>query len=79
MTKHVVNQNRPPGRSGGGTVFFVSNSYHRFLSNRSRRFECGTPNVIGIIRTEMIFLVKRRIHNEHESVARQTNNHQQIE
>ena len=39
-----------PGTSGGGTVFYVTENHHRYLSNREDREEGGTPNVIGDIK-----------------------------
>lgn len=61
MKKHLVNQTNAPGRSGGGTVFYVTHTHHRFLSNRIERYEGGTPNVVGIMRTGLTFLVKRKM------------------
>ena len=72
VKKHLVTQVQPPSRSGGGTVFYVSNTHHRFLSNRIERFEGGTPNIVGIIRTGMTFLAKRRIHDEFSRIVSQT-------
>ena len=60
VKKHLVNQVNAPSRSGGGTVFYVTNTHHRFLSNRIERYEGGTPNVAGIIRTGLAFLLKRK-------------------
>lgn len=50
IKKHLVSQHNPPTRSGGGTVFYVTEKHHRFLSNRIERFEGGTPNIVGIWR-----------------------------
>ncbi len=61
VKKHLINQINAPKRSGGGTVFYVTHKHHRFLSNRIERFEGGTPNVAGIMRAGLTFLVKRRI------------------
>jgi len=60
VKKHLVNQTAAPSRSGGGTVFYVTHTHHRFLSNRIERYEGGTPNVIGIVRAGLTFLVKRK-------------------
>lgn len=60
VKKHLVNQVNAPSRSGGGTVFYVTNMHHRFLSNRIERYEGGTPNISGIMRTGLVFLLKRK-------------------
>lgn len=59
IKKHLVSQVNAPSRSGGGTVFYVTNTHHRFLSNRIERYEGGTLNVVGIIRVGLSFLLKR--------------------
>lgn len=66
LKKHLVNQTNAPGRSGGGTVFYVTHTHHRFLSNRIERYEGGTPNVVGIMRAGLTFLVKRKIENNYK-------------
>jgi selenocysteine lyase/cysteine desulfurase len=66
VKKHLVNQTIAPNRSGGGTVFYVTHKHHRFLSNRIERFEGGTPDVIGILRAGLTFLVKRKISNKYQ-------------
>ena len=60
VKKQLVNQKIPPRTSGGGTVFYVTNLHHRFLSNRIERNEGGTPNVVGIMRAGLTFLAKNR-------------------
>jgi len=60
LKKNLVQQLNPPHRSGGGTVFYVTNTHHRFLSNRIERYEGGTPNVAGILRAGLTFLFKRK-------------------
>lgn len=61
VKKSLVSQTNPPKRSGGGTVFYVTSTGHRFLSNRIERFEGGSPNIAGIIRAGLVFLEKRLI------------------
>jgi selenocysteine lyase/cysteine desulfurase len=39
VKKRLVSQTNPPKVSGGGTVFYVTNESHRFLSNRVERYE----------------------------------------
>ena len=62
MKKNLVSQTNPPNRSGGGTVFYVTHTHHRFLSNRIERYEGGTPNVVGIMRAGLSFLVSFYCH-----------------
>lgn len=76
MKKQLVNQIVPPKRSGGGTVFYVTNTHHRFLSNRIERYEGGTPNIVGIVRAGLTFLYKRKIHQEYERIVSQQKQHQ---
>ena len=60
VKKHLVSQVNAPHRSGGGSVFYVTSTHHRFLSNRIERYEGGTPNVTGIFRVGLTFLTKRQ-------------------
>lgn len=46
---------------GGGTVFYVTEDHHRYLSNREEREESGTPDVIGDIRLGLAVHVKSSI------------------
>ncbi len=46
---------------GGGTVRFVSPWSHDYTSNIAAREEAGTPNVVGDIRSALVFLVKEAI------------------
>mmetsp|Transcript_16178 Transcript_16178/g.24424 ORF Transcript_16178/g.24424 Transcript_16178/m.24424 type:complete len:1204 (-) Transcript_16178:222-3833(-) len=68
VKKNLVNQENPPGRSGGGTVFYVTNTHHRFLSNRIERYEGGTPNITGILRTGLTFLFKRQVETRYRAL-----------
>jgi len=73
VKKHLINQTIAPKRSGGGTVFYVTNKHHRFLSNRIERFEGGTPNIVGIVRAGLSFLVKRKIANQYLLAVNRSN------
>ncbi len=73
IKKSLVNQTNAPGRSGGGTVFYVTHSHHRFLSNRIERYEGGTPNVVGIMRAGLTFLVKRKLESRYIHSMKSTN------
>jgi len=68
VKKRLVSQSNAPNRSGGGTVFYVTASHHRFLSNRVERYEGGTPNVIGIVRVGLAFLLKRKVEERYKRI-----------
>ncbi|OQR94019.1 cysteine desulfurase [Thraustotheca clavata] len=53
--------NAVPTNPGGGTVFYVTEDGHRYLSNRAEREEGGTPDTLGSIRLGLAFEVKHRI------------------
>ncbi len=50
-----------PSQPGGGTVAFVSPWNHDYVCDLSAREEAGTPNVVGDIRTGLVFLIKEAI------------------
>ncbi|WP_150523430.1 aminotransferase class V-fold PLP-dependent enzyme [Roseibium sediminis] len=52
---------RKPVFPGGGTVRFVSPWAHDYSENLATREEGGTPNVVGDIRTALVFMVKAAI------------------
>jgi selenocysteine lyase/cysteine desulfurase len=45
VKKRLVSQTNPPRVCGGGTVFYVTEGSHRFLSNRIERYEVGYYDV----------------------------------
>lgn len=47
-----------PSWPGGGTVTFVSPTGHDYSASLEAREEAGTPNVVGDIRTALVFVVK---------------------
>jgi selenocysteine lyase/cysteine desulfurase len=61
----LLPQDEAPTRPGGGTVFFVSEGRHRYLSNREEREEAGTPAVLGDIRLGMIMHIKSSVGAAH--------------
>mmetsp|Transcript_2218 Transcript_2218/g.5734 ORF Transcript_2218/g.5734 Transcript_2218/m.5734 type:complete len:1044 (+) Transcript_2218:97-3228(+) len=69
VKKRLVQQMNAPRRSGGGTVFYVTQDHHRFLSNRIERYEGGTPNVVGIWRVGLTMLFKRQIQNKYAQLV----------
>ena len=50
VMKKSLCRNAVPRQPGGGTVFFVTEHAHRFLSNRMEREEGGTPDIVGTVR-----------------------------
>lgn len=46
---------------GGGTVFYVTEQHHRYLSNREEREEGGTPYVLGDVKLGLIMNLKQSI------------------
>ena len=64
---YVLEQNRDavrtarPHRTGGGTVAFVNDTHHDYLSDLEAREEGGTPNIIGDIRAALALIVKEVI------------------
>jgi selenocysteine lyase/cysteine desulfurase len=50
-----------PTTPGGGTVFFVTEKDHRYLSNRVEREEGGTPDIVGSMRAGLAFWLKERV------------------
>lgn len=50
-----------PYRSGGGTVAFVNDTHHDYLTDLEAREEGGTPNIIGDIRAALALIVKEVI------------------
>ena len=57
VVKKRLLANRVPTHPGGGTVFYVTEDTHRYLSNREEREEGGTPDIVGAIRTGLAFKV----------------------
>jgi selenocysteine lyase/cysteine desulfurase len=71
--KHLLN--RTPSTPGGGTVFFVTDSAHRYLENAEEREEGGTPDILAGIRAGLAWHLKeqcgiRAIAEKEEQVAR---------
>lgn len=76
LKKKFINRRACPTTPSGGTVFFVTEQDHRYLSNYHEREEGGTPDIIGSIRAGLVFRVKSLIspqvieRNEHEVVKK---------
>ena len=65
VIKKKLLRNRVPNTPGGGSVFFVDESQHRYLDNFQEREEAGTPDIVGSIRAGMAFDLKDAIGAEH--------------
>jgi selenocysteine lyase/cysteine desulfurase len=50
-----------PTSPGGGTVNFVSDEKHVYLTDPIRREEAGTPDIIGAIRAGLVFDLKSSV------------------
>lgn len=61
VVKKRLMGNAVPTAAGGGTVFFVTENDHRYLSNREEREEGGTPDILGSIRLGLAFELKQRV------------------
>jgi selenocysteine lyase/cysteine desulfurase len=53
--------NRVPTVPGGGTVSYVNTAEHRFLDDIEHREEGGTPDIVGAIRTGLVFQLKSAV------------------
>lgn len=53
--------NRVPDVPGGGTVAYVNPTEHAFLDDIEHREEGGTPDIIGAIRTGLVFQLKESV------------------
>nr|CCA19622.1 unnamed protein product putative [Albugo laibachii Nc14]CCA22872.1 unnamed protein product putative [Albugo laibachii Nc14] len=61
VVKKRLVRNPVPSSPGGGTVFFVTELDHRYLSNREEREEGGSPDLLGSARLGLAFEIKHRI------------------
>ena len=53
--------NRVPAIPGGGTVRYVSESEHLYLTEPEHREEGGTPAIVESIRAGLVFLLKEQV------------------
>jgi selenocysteine lyase/cysteine desulfurase len=61
LAKRRLFHNRVPSTPGGGTVDFVTETYHRYSDDPELREEGGTPAIIGSIRAGLVFQLKQAI------------------
>jgi selenocysteine lyase/cysteine desulfurase len=53
--------NRVPSVPGGGTVSYVNEDHHRYVSDPEHREEGGTPAIVESIRAGLVFALKERV------------------
>ncbi|CAI5724718.1 unnamed protein product [Hyaloperonospora brassicae] len=61
VVKKNLMTNEVPTMPGGGTVLFVTEKAHSYLSNKAEREEGGTPDILGSIRLGLAFEIKQRV------------------
>jgi selenocysteine lyase/cysteine desulfurase len=61
--KHLF-RNSTPGQCGGGTIFFVTPSDHRYFKEVELREEGGTPAIVGSIRAGLVVQLKEAVGGE---------------
>jgi selenocysteine lyase/cysteine desulfurase len=61
IAKKSLFTNRVPDGSGGGTVRFVTREDTEYLRDIESREEGGTPNILGSIRSGLIFHLKQSV------------------
>ncbi|MCB1247248.1 MAG: aminotransferase class V-fold PLP-dependent enzyme, partial [Acidimicrobiia bacterium] len=61
IAKRELFKNRVPGIPGGGTVAYVTDHSHSYLSDIEHREEGGTPAIVESIRAGLIFQLKEAV------------------
>ena len=61
VAKRALFRNPVPACPGGGTVCYVNESEHRYLSDVEHREEGGTPAILGSIRAGLVFQLKQAV------------------
>ncbi|MBW1876722.1 MAG: aminotransferase class V-fold PLP-dependent enzyme [Deltaproteobacteria bacterium] len=61
VAKKDLFKNRVPTAPGGGTVAYVNQNRHRYLSDPVHREEGGTPAIIESIRAGLVFQLKEAV------------------
>ncbi len=61
VAKKSLFTNPIPASPGGGTVSYVNTKEHRYLDCPIQREEGGTPDIVGAIRTGLIFQLKASV------------------
>ncbi|CAE7243491.1 ttcA [Symbiodinium natans] len=55
LVKKRLLRNSVPAVPGGGVVFFVDQQGHSYIQNAEDREEAGTPDIVGCIRTGLVY------------------------
>ncbi|UYV72704.1 hypothetical protein LAZ67_10000370 [Cordylochernes scorpioides] len=61
VAKKKLFSNPVPSGSGGGSIFFVSRTGHRYLKQAEMREEGGTPAIVGAIRAGLVLQLKEAV------------------
>ena len=61
IAKKSLFQNCVPEGAGGGAVFYVTDTDHRFLQEPEMREEGGTPAIVESIRAGLVFKLKQSV------------------
>lgn len=56
--------NRVPTVPGGGTVAYVGPTEHKYIEDPAHREEGGTPDIVGAIRSGLVFQLKEAVGTE---------------
>ncbi len=61
VARREILKNRVPSVPGGGTVAFVNQVEHRYLTDAEHREEGGTPAIVESIRAGLVFKLKQSV------------------
>ncbi|KAG5192248.1 pyridoxal phosphate-dependent transferase, partial [Tribonema minus] len=61
VVKRRLLANAVPTVPGGGSVFFVTPTDHRFLRNREEREEAGSPDLLGVVRLGLAMRLQQQL------------------
>jgi len=61
FNKRIYNENLAPSVSGGGTVDYVGPNAHDFIHDIEEREKAGTPGVLQIMKSALVFEVKKNV------------------
>ena len=62
--KAIFKSSQIPHICGGGTVFFVTPSTHRYFKEAEMREEGGTPSIVGAVRAGLAMQLKEAVSSE---------------
>ena len=61
VAKRHLFKNKVPAVPGGGTVYYVNDTIHRYVESAERREEGGTPAILEAIRAGLVFQLKEAV------------------